>query len=321
MNNVSKNQVNAIRATIQFCVNHADATKGIPAFAVALQTASNKLLLIDQLDQLASATTKGVTLDTNALRLSMELQAFKCASAIIAYATSVKNNTLKASVNFTKAKMEKMRKDEVDDTCQTIIEASQKYFDNVKNFGIDENDVNDLKTTISLYRTSVQNPRQAIIARADANKQIKELIREILETIFKGVMDAMVRTLEKLNPSFVTQYFFAREILDLGKGSQTIAVALKPEVSKTIYRVISGGKFVNTGKTTLIYCADHLPPCDMGDDKTVVVKAGETSHIRFGTNEKGIKPNKVHFITVTNIDKATSGSCTVKVTSDIPVKE
>jgi len=216
MNNVSKNQVNAIRATIQFCVNHADATKGIPAFAVALQTASNKLLLIDQLDQLASTTTKGVTLDTNALRLSMELQALKCANAVMAYATSVNNNTLKASVNFTKAKMEKMRKDEVDDTCQTIIEAAQKYFDNAKNFGIDENDVNDLKTTISLYRTSVQNPRQAIIAKADANKQIKELIREVLDVIFKGVMDAMVRTLEKSNPSFVTQYFYAREILDLG---------------------------------------------------------------------------------------------------------
>lgn len=317
MDSKNSNRVNMIRTTLQFCETNTKETENIKAFAPALQIAKNKLVLIDQLDQIASSTSKGVTLDTIALRNTMTEIAFKCSSAIVAYAISIKNNTLKAQANYTMSAFNKMKKDEVDDVCTTINEVAEKHLKTLEDWGIVAQDITDLKRSIELYRVSTQNPRQAIIKRSEAIEHIAQLVREIIDTVFQ-VMDKLVNTLKVTNETFYVTYYKAREIIDSGKGSKTIKVELKPEETKTIYRVIEGGKFVNTGKTTLKYCADHLPPCDMGDE--TIVKAGETVYVHFVKNEQDTQKQKIHFIAVTNIDKTINGSFTIKVTSEFPVK-
>jgi len=217
MDNRDSNRVNMIRVTLQYCTNNSSATSGIQAFAPVLATATGKLLLIDQLDQVAMGTTAGVTLDTTNLRKVMTDLALKCAGAVIAYATSVNNNTLKAKVNFTESDLKRMKKEEVDDICQTIHDVTNANIGNAQNYGITASDVSDLQTAINLYRTSVQNPRQAIISKNDSKKQIKELINEIIKNIFKSQMDKMVNTLKSSNPNFVNKYFESRKIIDLGK--------------------------------------------------------------------------------------------------------
>jgi len=217
MDNRDSNRVNMIRATLQYCTDNSSATSGIQAFALVLATAGNKLLLIDSLDQLAMGTTKGVTLDTTALRKAMTAIALKCSSAVIAYATAVNNNTLKAKVNFTESDLKRMKKEEVDDVCQTIHDVTNANIGNAQNYGISSTDVSDLQIAINLYRTSVQNPRQALISKNDAKKQIKELINEIIKNIFKNQMDKMVNTLKSSNPNFVNKYVSSRKIIDLGK--------------------------------------------------------------------------------------------------------
>jgi hypothetical protein len=320
MDSKNSNRVNMIRTTLQFCEENTKETEHIKAFAPALQIAKNKLVLIDQLDQIAGSTSKGVTLDTIALRNTMTEIAFKCANAIVAYAISIKNNTLKAQVNYTMSAFNKMKKDEIDDVCTTIKEVAEKYLKTLEDWGIVPQDITDLTRSVELYRVSTQNPRQAIIKRSEAIEHISQLVREIIDTVFQ-VMDKLVNTLKATNESFYVTYYKAREIIDSGKGSKTITVTLKPEEHKTIYRVINGSKFVNTGKTTLIYCGDHLPPCDMGDENTVTVKPGETVKVEFKSNNQEVKKEKIHFITITNLDKTQNGSCTVKVTSEFPVKE
>jgi len=314
MDSKNSNRVNMIRTTIQYCEENAKQTDHIKAFASELQIAKNKLVLIDQLDQIASSTSKGVTLDTRLLRLTMTNIAFKCANSVIAYAVSINNNTLKAKVNYTMSALDKLKKDEIDDICSTIKDVSMEHLKSIEDFGITVQDVSDLAKLIDLYRISINNTRQVIIKRSEAIEAIAQLIREIIDIVFQ-VMDKLVNTLKITNESFYAKYYKAREIIDAGKGSKTVNVLLKPEESKTIYRVINGSKFSNTGKTTLIYCADHLPPCDMGDENTITVKAGETVQVNF-------KPKKdaIHFISITNIDKTMEGSCTVKVTSEAPVK-
>lgn len=206
-----------IRTTNQYCADNTSATSAITAFAPALASSQAKLLLIDQLDQIAMGTSKGVTLDTTALRKSMTLIALKCANAVIAYATSINNNTLKAQVNYTERKLDKLKKEEVDDVCQTIREATDANMANAQNYGTSPTDTSDLQTTINLYRIGIQNPRQAIINKSNAVSQIKKIIREAIDILLKGQMDKMVLTLKTSNPNFVSKYFGAREIIDLGK--------------------------------------------------------------------------------------------------------
>jgi hypothetical protein len=219
MDRTSINQLNSIRTTNQFCDENSGDTASINAFAPALQSSKNKVTLIDQFDQIAMTSSKGVTLDTNGLRHTMTLIGFKCASATSAYAYSVKNNTLAVQVDYTIPKLDHLSKDVVDDACQTIREAADLNMPNAQNFGINASDTSDLQSAINLYRISIQSPRQVIISVAEANRQIKNLIREILDDLFKHLMDKMVNTLQQSKPSFVSKYFDARQIIQLGASS------------------------------------------------------------------------------------------------------
>jgi hypothetical protein len=241
-----------IRTTIQLCTDNVGATSAIVAFPPALAQAEAKLLLIDQFDQIAMSTSKGVTLDTNALRISMSSIGIKCASAVMAYAGFVKNNTLMAQVNYTENKLDKLAKDVVDDVCQTIREVADLNMLNAQNFGINASDTSDLQSTIDLYRMSMQSPRQAIINKSDAIRNIKQLIREIIDDLFKLQMDKMVNTLKKSNPSFVSKYYQARIIIQLGSTSTKIRGSVNSSVNKN---PIYGASVIlrPTGQSTIAY--------------------------------------------------------------------
>jgi len=246
MDNVSSNQTNMIRTTESFSINNASDTSGIPAFAPVVGVVTSKRTLIDQLDQIINGTTKGVTLDTILLRKTMTDIAVRCAAATFAYAASQSNNTLKAQVDFTETKLNAKKKDEVDDVCQTIREVTDANIANVSNYGVSAGDTSSLQTAINLYRTSMQNPRQAKITKDEATNEIKKLIRDVIDNSFKDQMDKMVNTLKNSNPRFVSRYFSAREIINLGsttaklRGNVFIDADENPAVNATVILFVTG---------------------------------------------------------------------------------
>jgi len=216
MENKEANRINMIETTIQFCDDNPAVLAPIPASAPVINTIKAKLSLIDQLDQIVMGTTTGVTLDTNLLRSDMENKAFKCASATKAYAVSINNNTIKALVDWTIPQLNELKKEEVDDVCQTIRDATNTNFAGASPYGIVAGDVTALQAAINAYRNASQNPREAIIAISSAVTQIKTLIRDIIDTYLDGQLDQIVNTLTISNPVFVNQYYLAREIIDAG---------------------------------------------------------------------------------------------------------
>ena len=246
MDNVSSNQTNMIRTTESFSINNATDTSGIPAFAPVVAVVTSKRTLIDQLDQIINGTTKGVTLDTILLRKTMTDIALRCAAATFAYAASQSNNTLKAQVDFTETKLNAKKKDEVDDVCQTIREVTDANIANVSSYGVSAGDTSSLQTAINLYRTSMQNPRQAKITKDEAANEIKKIIRDIIDNSFKDQMDKMVNTLKNSNPRFVSRYFSAREIINLGsttaklRGNVFIDADENPAVNATVILFVTG---------------------------------------------------------------------------------
>lgn len=250
MENKESNRVDMIRNTTKFCDDNTAATAGITAFAPVLATAKTKLSLIDSLNEIAIATTKGVTLDAKKIRTDMTVLALKCANAVFAYAASINDNTLKAKVNYTEAKLNKFKKDEVDDVCQTIHDVTDANIANVQNYGITAADVTDLQTSTDLYRIAINSPRQAIISKKDANRQIKTLIREIIDNIFEPQMDKMVGTLKASNPSFVKKYFDARQIINLGSTKGKLRGTTKDKDEVPIQNVTITVK--KTGTTEVV---------------------------------------------------------------------
>ena len=270
MENTISNRANMIRSTQTWCTNNPTPTMGIPAFAPVKGNVDSKLILIDGLTAIADASTSGVTLDTILLRNVMTTFALKCGDAVSAYAASVNNNTLRAKVTFTISQMNRFKKEEVDDICETIHFEANANMMAAGAFGYTLVDVTDLFSAISLYRTSIQNPRQAIITRATAKENIKAMMRDIIDNLYKKQMDKMVNTLKISQPDFHSNYFKARIILDLGSTSAKLRGSLKntediPLVGASVYLALTGTTTKVAETVTTTGGKYNLTPLVMGD--------------------------------------------------------
>ena len=222
MKNVLSNRVNMINANITFCDGNTTVTMSIPAFATVLAAIKAKMLLINSYNQIGDGTTKGVTLDTNALRKAMTTLAVKCANATLAFANSTNNNTLAAFVDFSETDLNKMKKEDVDDTCQAIHDATNNNIAGASNFGVTPIDVTDLFAAIALFRVASQNPRNAIISKSQAKVQIKLMVREVIDELLVKQLDKMANTLKPTQFEFWSGYKQSREIIDLGSTSAKV---------------------------------------------------------------------------------------------------
>lgn len=222
MKTQDSNRVNMINANITYCDANTAATAAISLFATTLAAVKAKMVLVNSFNQIADGTTKGVTLDTNALRKAMTDLALKCANATLAFANATNNNTLAALVNYSERKLNGMKKEEVDDACEAIHDAANANVADVTDYGVSATDVSDLQAVINLYRTASQNPRQAIVNKSQAKKKVTELVDEIVDDLLVGQLDKMANTLKASNADFVSGYKQSREVIDLGSTSAKI---------------------------------------------------------------------------------------------------
>ena len=250
MKTTSSNRVNMINTTTGFCDANAAATAGISGFAGTLTVIKGKVVLINSLNQIGDGTTKGVTLDTKEIRRQMTALALKCANATLAYANSKNNNTLAALVNYTESKLNSLKKEDVDDVCEAIHDATDLNISGASDFGVTASDVKDLQTSIDLYRTAMQDPRQALITKSQAKRKADKLIREVIDMLLVGQLDKMVNTLKASNVDFWNGYKQAREIIDLGKTTAKVRGNVLDENDAPI----PGVEFVitKTGTTTKV---------------------------------------------------------------------
>lgn len=222
MKTSNSNRVNMINTTTGFCDANSTATTGITGFAGVLTTIKGKVVLINSLNQIGEGTTKGVTLDTKVLRSAMTALALKCANATLVFANANHNNTLAALVNYSESKLNSLKKEDVDDVCEAIHDATNTNIAGATPFGVSAGDVTDLQTSIGLYRTASQNPRQALITKSQAKKQAEEMIRVVIDDFLVAQLDKMVNTLKVSNKEFCRGYKQAREILDLGTSTAKV---------------------------------------------------------------------------------------------------
>ena len=270
MNRKDTNRLNMIDTTVDYCELNAADTAAIINFAIVILAIKAKLVLISALNQIGTGTTKGVTIDTNLLRRTMTDLALKCANATIGYANSVNNNTLKALVNFTKSSLDKLSKEDVDDVCKAIHDATSANAANVVSYGVVATDITDLLAAINLFRTATQNPRQAIITKSQAILQSKVMVREVIDDLLVGQLDVMANTLKLSNYNYWTGYYQAREIVDLGsttaKVRGTVLDMNDVPIQQADFTIYETGTLIKRAEVSTDikgkYKADHLPSGD-----------------------------------------------------------
>lgn len=253
MNDEQNNSVRMIRSTCQYCDGHTGDTSGMSAFATVLTDAKNKLTLIDQLDHIAIGNTKGDTLDVKLLRKTMSDIGWKCGNAVAGYAHSVHNNALEKKVGIARSTFDGMKKDVVDDICETIAAEATTNSVAAITYGMTATDPTDLTTAINLYRIAMNNPRQVQVGINVAKQQITDKVRDVIDNCFTGQMDRMANTLKLTNDTFWKSYFQMRRTIDLGHTTGKIRGNVTDEHNNTLngvlFQVFEAGTTTEVGRS------------------------------------------------------------------------
>lgn len=209
------NRVRMINTLTGFVDADSAPYSGISQFPIVNGQVKTKMTIVNGLNLIASGTTKGITIDVGVVRISMETIAHKVAKGTFAYATASNNNELKATVNWTDAKLSKLQKEEVDDVCQAIHDAAHDNVAAIAGYGVIAVDITSLQAAIDLYRPLTGKTRLAQVNINSAKNQMQEIVSGIIKFELKGQMDPMIETLESVNKTYHDDYFKVREILDL----------------------------------------------------------------------------------------------------------
>jgi hypothetical protein len=239
-NDKISNRTNMIRATTEYDSKPASvtATSGIPNYSTVLTLVIAKLVLIDQLNIIATGTSKGVTLDTKQLKKVMCALGGKIGQALAAYAAANNLNTLFVAADFTEAKLMDLKKDDVDDKCEEIHTLGTTNLAVAGASGYAAADLLALITAIGLYRMGMDDPRQKIIDKTQAIKQIKTLQKEIIGNLFKKQLDKMAYTLRGTpNEFFYSGHTQARVIVDAGHTTGKIRGMVKNNLGQALQGV------------------------------------------------------------------------------------
>jgi len=270
MRRVNSNRVNMINSLITFCDNRAAVTAAIILFSLRLAEVKAKMVLINGLNLVAMGAKDGVRQDTDLIRGAMTNLAYKCANATFAYANEVKDTVLRAKVKLTMTDFTTLKKEDVDELCEKVYVAANAHAADVVNYGVVLTDISDLLVAIGLYRTNSQNPREAQITAGQATKQANILIRELIDDLLIGQLDAMANTLRFENNEFWRGYFQARIIINIGTTHTKVRGTVKDEddvpLVGVLFRVMETGTENEVArvftKVKGLFSANNLPAGD-----------------------------------------------------------
>lgn len=304
-----ENKLSMYLVVQQVCAENNSVWNGVAACVTAIAELETKVNAIVSARQIQENDTKGISEDKINRREKMITKSMFVKGAVQAFATDTSNNELYKNVDYSVTEIKKVPDTIARDRALLIYNKANAIAASLSGYGITAAVLTGLQNSINDFTGIMASPRTAKSTSKAATLEISELFNEA-DVIVKKKLDKLMLQFKESNEAFYNIYLNAREIIDLGKGSKTIEVILNANEVKTINRVINGSKLKNTGKTTLVYCGDHLPPCDAGDDNAIKLQPEEELEVKI----------KEPFVTVRNLDATQKGSFKVKVTSEVPVK-
>jgi len=157
----------------------------------------------------------GVTKDKTALRYKAVDKAIEISEKVFAFASITENYKLKDRVAYTTTDLKRCRDTVANDFNQIIYTEASKYLNELAEYGVSQEDLDELKTLNDAYSAIVANPRQAITNRPKTTSYPNNYFKDA-DIILKERLDKLVNYFKNSSPDFWHQFKSARKIIDLG---------------------------------------------------------------------------------------------------------
>jgi len=212
------------RSTQSHCNANATVIAGNAALNNAFKAFEALVEEIGNHETVIAKKITGVSKDKSQVKSSLADTAYRIASQVFAYASKAKNNSLKKQVDFSPTELLRTKDELFVPAVQNIYNAANDNAKALTDFGITQNDLNELTALMDAYKTATPTPRTAIGARAAKAKSLTELFKEA-DRLLKEQIDKLVTGLKKGNNLFVTEFANVRKIIDPASRPKKATVA------------------------------------------------------------------------------------------------
>jgi hypothetical protein len=216
---MTKYQENTISMyfTVQQVTNfHSEAWKDFTAFKNIFQAFEKQITKIDKTRQIQLRSIIGVTQNKKDLMFKAVEKGFLIAQSIYSYSKIINDNKTAARVSFTVSKLMNKRDTVVFIKLRDVIEIAQNFTDQLADYGVTQDDIDELNMLTEQYAAQVEDPRQAVTNRARATKELKDLLNEA-NMMLRDHLDRLIYHFKASAPEFWQQYKNARKIVNLGR--------------------------------------------------------------------------------------------------------
>lgn len=167
---------------------------------------------IEENSHIQSITITGITEQKNDMRQQLIKKLVVFASRIRSYAAVVDNMELYYKIKCTKTWLKEISVVELLSFINNTISIAEKYLDNLQDYGIDKQKINELQAMQNKFDKYSLKPRSATVVRSDSTSFIKEAIPRLAEFV-RRVLDTNLMRYSESHPEFYGKYKIARRLV------------------------------------------------------------------------------------------------------------
>ena len=215
------NELNMLNAELIILKKYISIWDGNSVVTEAFNTFKSKVDSLNAFDMAQKAKTKPITQTKTQARFSMTNLAFEHIFAGTAYATNIKNLTLKQSLKYSHSEFNKFKDVDVLAVCKSIYNSIFPLIDNLLEYGANSATIAGFQDSINTFSGMIGKPRSQKAVSVAATKSIVNVLSET-RNFNKDVMDSLIEQYKLTNSDFYNEYHVSRKIVNIGHRKMTI---------------------------------------------------------------------------------------------------
>lgn len=212
MNQKQINRLEMMRSTNTYL----DATSGAwSAIPIASAYKTGLALVIDQIrtsasDQESAKVFIGTSLMTTKRLIAEKMDILD--DVLEAYAEDTENSELLVKASNSKSDYLRLPNEDFETMTSNVIDLLEDHVDDMADYGLTQDQVDDVKLDFGAYQDMRGKPRSYQIASRSATQNIESLMDDGTKTLEK--LDRVMKRFKRSNASFYSGYLSARTIVD-----------------------------------------------------------------------------------------------------------
>lgn len=203
----------------------------LPAFANAVTRFRNKLNATSSYLSTQSTMTSGVTTDKmNAMKLAIE-QGIIISASVQVYARDNNNNTLYKDLSFSRSGLARLSDTELVVKLKFIHAQATANLAGLADYGITAAKLTAYMTLITNFSNLLTAPRNRQILIKTATKDLDILFKEGRNEL--NTMDKLIKQFIAAGGDFVSNYYNARQLINLGTQHTRVKMIVVDEINHT----------------------------------------------------------------------------------------